>query len=99
LFFSILNCKPRERIRAAAGGKFLSGASIITNVAQVGGDVYEGKYYSAGARTTVAAVAIGCSFIPGAGWAVAGGIGIAEAIWGDQFYNFVENQMTKNDSL
>lgn len=80
---------------AKIGGKFLAGASIVTNVVQVGGDVYEGKYYSAGARTTVAAVAIGCSFIPVVGWAVAGGIGVADAIWGDQFYNFVENQMTK----
>lgn len=80
---------------AKIGGKFLTGVSILTNVAQVGGDLYEGKYYSAGTRATVATIALTCSAIPVYGWAVAGGIGIADAIWGDKFYNFVENQMTK----
>jgi RHS repeat-associated protein len=35
------------------------------------------------------------NLIPIAGWAVAGGIGLADAIWGNQFYNWVELNLRK----
>jgi hypothetical protein len=33
------------------------------------------------------------SIIPVVGWGVAIGIGIADVVWGEQFYNWVETTM------
>lgn len=41
---------------------------------------------------TVKSIAVGAAFIPVAGWGVSLGIGVADAIWGDQFYNWVDEQ-------
>jgi hypothetical protein len=53
-------------------------------------DIQNGKYYSAGARTAVYGVAAGVVAIPIVGWGVSAGIGLADAIWGEKIYNWVE---------
>ena len=40
-------------------------------------------------KLAVQGVAVGASFVPGVGWGVALGIGLADAIWGDDFYNWI----------
>lgn len=47
--------------------------SIALTVDQVYGDFSEGKYYSSGARATVAGIAYASTFIPVYGWLIAGG--------------------------
>lgn len=84
--------------------KYVKGVKVVGKVLVVAGTaatMYEayddafnkGSYYSAGTRLAVAGVAAGAAFIPFVGWGIAGGIGIADAIWGDQFYNWVELNM------
>jgi len=68
-------------------------AGVIATGYQVYGDVNKGNYYSAGARSAVAGIAFGAAFIPVVGWGVAAGIGVADYIWGDQFYGYIENEM------
>lgn len=53
----------------------------------------KGKYYSGATRLAVAGIAADFAFIPVVGWGLAIGIGIADAIWGDEFYAYVENQL------
>jgi len=75
-------------------GKAAGVASGIVTGVQIYNDVFnEGEYYSAGARALVWSAAAGATFIPVAGWGVAIGIGIADIIWGEQFYSWVETQM------
>jgi hypothetical protein len=73
-------------------GRALGAANIAITGYQVISDVSDGRYYSGGARTGVALIAAGAAFIPVVGWGVTIGIGVADAIWGDQFYNYVENK-------
>ncbi len=78
---------------ARVGGKVLGVAGVVATGVQVYGDWNNGRYYSAGTRAAVFGVAAGAAFIPVVGWGVAAGIGAADYIWGDQFYNYVENTM------
>jgi hypothetical protein len=91
----IANIRTTSRLlnTARVGGKILGVAGVVATGYQVYGDIDNGKYYSAGARTTVAGIAVGAAFIPVVGWGVAAGIGVADYIWGDQFYNYVETKM------
>ena len=50
-------------------------------------------YYWCHNRVFVWGLAAGTAVIPVAGWAVSISIGVADAIWGDQLYNWVEQQM------
>ena len=75
------------------GGKVCLVAGIAVTAYQVTNDVNNGKYCSAGTRAAVFAVALSATAIPVVGWGVALGIGVADAIWGDQFYNYVETKM------
>jgi hypothetical protein len=75
------------------GGKVLVVGGVVATGYQVGSDIYNGDYYSAGARAAVFGVAAGAAFIPVVGWGVAIGIGVADFVWGDQFYNYVETKM------
>ncbi|MEZ5045776.1 MAG: RHS repeat-associated core domain-containing protein [Chitinophagaceae bacterium] len=70
--------------RGIAVVNFAATATAVTD------DLYHGRYKSAGARTAVWGIAAGATFIPVAGWGIAIGIGIADAIWGDDFYEYVE---------
>lgn len=75
------------------GGKVLVVGGVVATGYQVVSDISNGDYYSAGARAAVFGVAAGAAFIPVVGWGVAIGIGVADYVWGDQFYNYVETRM------
>jgi hypothetical protein len=62
---------------------------------QVVDDISQERYYAATGRTIDAGVAAACVFIPVAGWAISLGVGIAEAYFGDQLYNALENKFGK----
>jgi len=55
-------------------------------------DYVNGRYKSGTARIAVWGFAAGISIVPGVGWGIALGIGVADAIWGERFYNYVENK-------
>ena len=85
--------------------KYVKGVKVVGKVAVVGSvaltgyqtysDIQNGNYYSAATRAAVLGVGLAATAIPVAGWFVAGGIGLADAIWGDQFYNWVELNLSK----
>ena len=72
----------------------------VFNIANVGmtawacySDIQEGHYVSASTRGIVWGIGIAAGvFIPGVGWVVAGSIGVADAIWGDDFYKWIETK-------
>jgi RHS repeat-associated protein len=74
-------------------GKAIGGFNVVVTGYQVVGDISNQNYYSAGTRVAVAGLAAGAAFIPVVGWGIAIGIGVADAIWGDQFYSYVENKL------
>jgi len=92
-----------KRTLGKTGVKYLKGAKMASKAAgvvgvgvtvyQAGSDIADGRYYSAGTRVAVAGVAAGAAFIPVVGWGVTIGIGVADAVWGDQFYDYVENKL------
>jgi hypothetical protein len=41
-------------------------------------------------RVAVQGIAAGAAFVPGIGWGLSLGIGIADAVWGDDFYNWID---------
>ncbi|WP_073584677.1 RHS repeat protein [Flavobacterium cucumis] len=75
-----------------ATGKAMGAVGVVITAYQIKGELQNQRYYSAGARGTVALIAAGSVFIPGVGWGIALGIGVADAIWSDQFYNYIENE-------
>ncbi|WP_106523886.1 hypothetical protein [Taibaiella chishuiensis] len=70
--------------------KGITALNVVATGIAVTDDFNHGRYKSAAARGTVAIVAAGVAFIPVAGWAISAGIGVADAIWGDDFYNWIE---------
>lgn len=74
--------------------KPLSRGILLANLAgtgvQVTDDFLHGRSKSGNARIAVLAVGVGATFIPVFGWGISLGIGVADAVWGDQFYNYVE---------
>jgi len=91
---SINNLKYFKGVKVA--GKVVMVAGAAATLYEAYDDAFnKGNYYSAGTRLAVAGIAAGSAFIPVVGWAVAGGIGLADAIWGDQFYNWVELNLSK----
>jgi RHS repeat-associated protein len=73
-------------------GTTLTVASVGVTLMEVGQDINNGNYKAAAARTTVTAVAITiAATVPVFGWGIAAGIGIADAIWGDQLYEAIED--------
>jgi RHS repeat-associated protein len=71
------------------GGKIVVVAGVLATGYQVGNDISNGNYASAGARAAVMGIAAGAAFIPVVGWGIAAGIGVADFVWGDQFYNYL----------
>jgi hypothetical protein len=86
-----INVGARTLNLARVGGKLLGAANVLATGYEIGSDVMDGKYKSAGARTAVYGVAAGAACIPVVGWGVALGIGVADYVWGDEFYEWVEN--------
>jgi hypothetical protein len=71
--------------------KSIAVVNVLATATAVANDIDNGRFKSAGARTAVWGVAAGAAFIPVVGWGLSIGIGVADAIWGDDFYNYVEN--------
>ena len=91
---SINNLKYVKGVKAVGKVLVVAGAAATIYVAY--DDAFnKGNYYSAGTRLTVAGIAAGSASIPFVSWGIAGGIGLADAIWGDQFYGWVELNLTK----
>ena len=64
--------------------------NVISTTTAATDDFVHGRYKSGSARLAVWGVAAGAAFIPVVGWGLSIGIGVADAIWGDDFYNYVE---------
>ncbi|MGQ1910792.1 hypothetical protein ACT3CE_13510 [Marinifilum sp. RC60d5] len=75
---------------ARVGGKALGVVGAAASIVPAGYDVITSP--SAGNVTSLAVktIAVGVAFIPVVGWGVALGIGVADAVWGDQLYNWID---------
>ncbi|WP_277633341.1 RHS repeat-associated core domain-containing protein [Avrilella dinanensis] len=62
------------------------------NVGYAGYQLYENPTAGNATRLAVQGLAIGAAFIPVVGWAISLGIGAADMIWGDQLYEWIDNQ-------
>jgi RHS repeat-associated protein len=71
-------------------GKSVAVIGYVVSVVQVGNGVLDGKLKRGGARAAVAVTIAASAFIPGIGWGIAIGLGLADAVWGDQFYDLIE---------
>jgi hypothetical protein len=83
----------------ASNAKYLKGAGKLLGFAGTAITLYQsvdefrnGRNVAGGARLAVAGVATAAAFIPGVGWGITLGIGLADAIWGDDFYNYLEEE-------
>ena len=77
---------------ARVGGKWVGVVGNVVEVVNIYNAYENGNHYEAGARIVIntAQIAI-ASAIPGVGWAIALGIGAAEAVWGDELYNYLNS--------
>ena len=81
--------------QAGALGKTLKGVSAIGSIVGVGSatlKLAENPTVGNATRLAVQGIAIGAAAIPIAGWGISLGIGIADAIWGDDFYKWIDKK-------
>ena len=74
-------------------GKTLKGASVVAsavNIVSATSTLIQHPTAGNGTRLAVQGVGIGVAFIPVVGWGLSLGIGAADAIWGDDFYNWID---------
>ena len=86
-----------EQMKYVKGVKAMGKVFNIANAGMTAwacySDIQEGHYVSASTRGIVWGIGIAAGvFIPGVGWVVAGSIGVADAIWGDDFYKWIETK-------
>lgn len=74
-------------------GKILGGVGNVITAYQVIDEASNERYVAAGARLTVATIQTAALAFGPAGWAVSLGIGVIDAIWGDDFYNYLEREL------
>jgi RHS repeat-associated protein len=88
----VVNINTTSKVLKAAKvtGKVLAVANVAATVYEVRQDWQKGRYKASGARIAVATAAMAAGCIPVVGWGVALTIGVADYIWGDDFYNWVE---------
>jgi hypothetical protein len=65
-------------------------AGNIFGVTSAGVMLYQNPTAGNATRLAVQGVAIGAAFIPVVGWGISLGIGAADVIWGDDFYNWID---------
>lgn len=70
----------------------LIGVTAVTTVVDVGTDIANGKKMKAGARFAVAIATCLSSYIPVVGPFVSVGLGIADAVWGEELYDWLEKE-------
>lgn len=73
-----------------AGKCFVVADAAVTGLTALE-DIRTHKYASATARVVVTGVTIGIALVPGVGPVIAFGIGMADALWGQQFYDYVQD--------
>jgi hypothetical protein len=64
--------------------------NCISSATSVTDDFALGRYKNGSARAAVWGMAAGFAFIPGIGWGISLGLGIADAFVGEDFYEYVE---------
>ena len=92
--------KTASEVRAlgATGAKYLrysKGLGVVGNVVGVtsaGVQLIQNPTAGNATRLAVQGAAIGAAFIPVVGWGVSLGIGAADLIWGDDFYNWIDKR-------
>jgi RHS repeat-associated protein len=90
--------KTTSEVRAlgTTGAKYLrytKGLGVLGNVVGVtsaGIQLIENPTAGNATRLSVQGAAIGVAFIPVIGWGVSIGIGVADLIWGEDFYNWID---------
>src|SRR5690606_38697175 len=98
--FSKLSKAAKAAKTTEALGKFGSGylkvfkgmgtAANVVNTLHAGYQFYENPTAGNATRIAVQGLAIGTAFIPGVGWVISLGIGAADMMWGDQFYEWID---------
>lgn len=87
---------PSKVMRGLRGaGKALGWAGLMLSTYQIYQDFVNGKIAVGVARAGVVGFAYGVAFIPYVGWALAIGIGVADYIWGDELYDWVDNKASE----
>lgn len=77
---------------ARVGGKWVGFVGDVIDVYAIGNAVYNGNQYEAGARITIKAAQVAfATCVPGVGWAITLGIGAAEAVWGEDLYEYLNS--------
>jgi RHS repeat-associated protein len=80
---------------AKVAGGIAKGVGGVASAVTLGTAIYqlaEKPTAGSAARVGVQSVAIGAAFIPVVGWGVSIGIGVADAIWGEDFYNWLDEK-------
>lgn len=70
----------------------LTATTVVTTAIDVYSDYAEGHSAKAVARAVVAGVTCASTYIPIAGPVIAAGLGVADAIWGEYFYDWVDSK-------
>ena len=81
--------------QVGALAKTLKGVSLVgtaVSVTSAGVKLYKNPTAGNATRLAVQGAAVGAAFIPVVGWGISLGIGIADAIWGDDFYNWIDKR-------
>jgi len=95
----VVNVNKTSKVLKAAkiGGKVVAVAGVVVTGVQAYDEAFnQGKTAKAGARLGVTAVAIGAAWVPVVGWGGSLGIGVADYVWGDDFYNWVDKKIGGN---
>jgi hypothetical protein len=77
---------------AGAITKGIGGAATAIGIITAGVQLINEPTAGNATRLAVQGIGVAASFIPVAGWAVSLGIGIADIIWGDDFYNWIDKK-------
>lgn len=88
--FGNYEISPKVMSGLRGAGKVLGGAGLVLSTYQIYQDFTNGRIAVGLARAGVVGLAYGVTFIPYVGWALAIGIAVADYIWGDEFYDWVD---------
>jgi len=77
---------------ALKGVKIAGGVAAAVGIATATVDMIKNPTAGSATRVGVQMVAAGAAFVPGIGWALSAGIGLADMIWGDDFYNWIDKK-------
>lgn len=78
------------------GGKILGTAGTLISLGIAGHDLIENPNTKTVTSAATKCVIVGLAFIPVCGWAIALVAGIADSIYGDDFYEFVDDTVKYN---